>query len=129
MKITAILVLVIGLTSAFAKTSAQNTRLSFVIDRGTVKDVIEKIEQQTDLSFMYDNRAFDVNQSISIRVENKTISDLMNELLEGKGLKYELVNRYIIISPKNGTLSDQQQKLVSGKVTDSAGTPRCLGYL
>lgn len=120
MKFTAILLLVVGLMSSYAKTTAQNTRLNFVVDRGTVKDVIEKVEQQTDVSFMYDNRVFDVNQPISIRVDNKTVNDLMDELLANKDLKYERVNRYIIISTK-GTPSSQQQKSVSGKVTDTTG--------
>ncbi len=123
MKITAIL-LIVGLTSSYAKTTAQNTRLNFIVERGIVKDVIEKVEQQTDLSFMYDNRVFDVNREISIRVENKTVDELMDDLLAGKGLKYEMVNRYVVISPVKEMANGQQQpKKVSGKVSDSSGAP------
>ena len=89
MKATVIFMCVFGLMSSFAKTNAQNSKLDFQIEKGTVKEVLEKIEQQTGLSFMYDNDVFDVNREISLTVNNESIENVMKSLLAEKNLKYE----------------------------------------
>ena len=122
MKATVIFMCVFGLMSSFAKTNAQNSKLDFQIEKGTVKEVLEKIEQQTGLSFMYDNDVFDVNREISLTVNNESIENVMKSLLAEKNLKYEKINRFIVISADQLN-SAQQSKTVSGRVTDSSGTP------
>lgn len=121
MKMLVILLLVVGLTSSYAESDAQTTKLNLKVKSGTVKDVIGEIERQTDLSFMYDNNVFNVDRPVSIEVENATVQSLVEKLISGENLKYEMVNRYIVITALNPTTSGQQQKSVSGKVTDSSG--------
>lgn len=123
MKMVAFLILVAGLTTSYAKSDAQTTKLNLKLRSATVRDVIEEIERQTNLSFMYDNNVFDVNRQISIDVENQSISSVVEKLIAGQDLNYEFVNRYIIITSKNASNSIQQQKTVTGKVTDSGGSP------
>ncbi|MDP2113899.1 MAG: carboxypeptidase-like regulatory domain-containing protein, partial [Bacteroidota bacterium] len=124
MKMIAILLLVVGLTSSYAESDAQSTKINLKLKSVTVKDVIEEIERQTDLSFMYDNNVFKVDRPVSINVENATVKSVVEKLIAGEDLKYEMVNRYIVITAKNSPSAfsqQQQQKSVSGKVTDSAG--------
>ena len=121
MKMIVILLLVVGLTASYAKTDAQTTKLNLKLKSGTVKDVIEEIERQTDLSFMYDNSVFNVDRQITIDVENETVKSVVEKLISGENLKYEMVNRYIVITEKSSPPTNQQQKSVSGKVTDSSG--------
>ena len=123
MKMIAILLFVVGLTSSYAKSDAQTSKLNLKFKSGTVKDVIEEIERQADLSFMYDNNVFKVDRQISIDAENETVKSVVEKLIFGLDLKYELVNRYIVITSKNSLSAVQQQKSVSGKVTDSSGAP------
>ena len=122
MKMLVILLLVVGLTSSYAESDAQTTKLNLKLKSGTVKDVIEEIERQTDLSFMYDNNVFNVDRPVSISVENATVKSVVEKLISGENLKYEMVNRYIVITANNTPSAfSQQQKSVSGKVTDSSG--------
>lgn len=121
MKMIAVLLLVVGLTSSYAESDAQATRLNLKFKSGKVKDVIEEIERQTDLSFMYDNNVFRVDRQISIDAENETVKSVIEKLISGENLKYEMVNRYIVITSNNNSSGLQQQKPVSGKVTDSSG--------
>ncbi len=120
MKVIVFLLCVAGLTSSFADTNAQGSKLDFRIKKGTVKDVLELIEQQTGLAFMYDNDVLDVSREISVKVEGQAIDDVLDNLL-GEDLKYEKVNRFIVISPKNQ--GPQQTKKVKGKVADTSGQP------
>lgn len=122
MKMIVILLLVVGLTSSYAESDAQTAKLNLKVKSGTVKDVIEEIERQTDLSFMYDNNVFKIDRQITIDAENETVKSVLEKLILGENLKYEMVNRYIVITSGNSQSSSQQQKSVSGKVTDSSGS-------
>lgn len=122
MKMIVILLLAGGLITSYAESDAQTSKLNLKFKTGTVKDVIEEIERQTDLSFMYDNNVFKVDRQISIDAENETVKSVVEKLIFGEDLKYELVNRFIVITSKNSPPSViQQQKTVSGKVTDPSG--------
>lgn len=121
MKLTLVLCLFVGLMSTMAESSAQTTRLNLKIQQGTVKDVIEEIERQTDYSFMYDNNIFDVSRNISVTTENSTITDIMDQVVEGENLKYELVNHFIVVSVKDAAVKQQKEIDVSGKVTGENG--------
>jgi TonB-linked SusC/RagA family outer membrane protein len=121
MKLTLVLCLFAGLLSSMAETNAQSTRLSLKIQQGTVKDVIEEVERQTDYSFMYDNQVFDVNRSISVELENSSIREILDQLIEGQNLKYELVNRFIVVSQTKQEREQQSRVVIKGKVTSDSG--------
>jgi len=121
MKAIVVFLCVFGLMSSFADTNAQNLKLDFQIEKGTVKDVLELIEQQGDLSFVYDNNVFNVNREISLKANNKSLDDVLKILLSEENLKYEKVNRFIIISADG--FDAKQQITVSGTVTDQSGLP------
>ena len=121
MKMIAILILVVGLTSSYAESDAQTAKINLKFTNGTVKDVLEEIEHQTNLSFMYDNDVFKVNRQISIEAENETLKSVVDKLISGENLKYEMVNRYIVITSAKEPTANQQGKKVTGKVTDSSG--------
>jgi iron complex outermembrane receptor protein len=104
-----------------AETTAQETKLNLKIQGGTVKDVVEEIEQQTDYSFMYDNNIFDVNRQISVNVSNSTVSEILDRIVDRENLKYEIVNRFIVISAKNPSVTQQTIQKVSGTVTNKGG--------
>jgi iron complex outermembrane receptor protein len=124
MKVIVILLCIVGLMSSFANSGAQNSKLSFQIEKGTVKNVLEKIEKQTGLSFMYDNNVFNVNRSISLSVENESVEKVLDALLSAENLKYERMNRFIVITPKDPAITGQPGKgIVTGKVTNTAGEP------
>ena len=121
MKMIAILILVVGLTSSYAESDAQTAKVNLKFTNGTVKDVLEEIEHQTNLSFMYDNDVFKVNRQISIEAENETLKSVVDKLISGENLKYEMVNRYIVITSAKELPANQQDKKLTGKVTDSTG--------
>ncbi len=121
MKLTLVLCLFVGLLSSMAETKAQSTRLSLKIEQGKVKDVIEEVERQTDYSFMYDNNVFDVNRIISVNLENSSIDAIMDQVIEGQNLKFELVNHFIVISEKEATGNQQKEISVTGKVISEKG--------
>lgn len=124
MKVIVIFLCVIGLMSGYADSNAQISKLNFQIEKGTVKDALETIEKLTGLSFMYDNDVFNVNRPISLSVENEPVEKVLDKLLSAENLKYERMNRYIVITPKDPNMMIQGRKgTVTGKVTNASGEP------
>ncbi len=124
MKMILVLIFMVGLSISHAKSIAQSTKLNLKLERGTVKDVINEIERQTEFSFMYDNDVFDTEQEISIRIKNEELEQVLNKLVKRQGLNYKLVNRYIVISgDDNMSAAVSQNNTISGNVTDSSGQP------
>ena len=124
MKVMMVLICCVGLLSSFGKSYSQNTRLSVEFKNSSIENVLNYIENRTEYSFMYDNQKIDVSREVNINVKDQTIDSILSQLFED-GVNYQMIGRHIIITPKeeqSGT-TNQQQKSISGKVTDSSGTP------
>lgn len=93
--------------------------------------VLDEIENQTDYYFLFNYEQIHSDKKIDVNLSNSKIDEALNKILEGTGLNYSIKNRQIVISKySSGGLNEQfssssiqQQKSVSGKVTDSSGSP------
>ena len=128
MKLTFIFVL-LGLMSFASVTYSQSTKLTFESQNVTIENVFKQIEALSEYKFAYNSTKLDIDKRVSLKVENQTIDAILNKMLGSANYKYQIVDRYIIITDKDEENinfmgnSMQQQKSVSGKVTDSSGGP------
>lgn len=127
MKITAFLI-VISMASVFANRSySQSQILNLKLENSTIKEILSKIEDQSDFYFMYSGKVIDVDRKVSINVENKKIEEVLKTLFSGSDIDYTVKDRLIILKPRNGLndeiLNEFQKNPVSGKVTDFSGQP------
>ena len=126
MKLIVILICVLGLTVSYASYS-QQTKLSLKVKNVAVKDVLKMIEDQSGFSFMYNASKLDVYREIDLSVTEKPMEEILGKIFEGSDVSYQVIGRNIIITPGSEIIDGksfvQQQKAVSGKVTDSTGTP------
>ena len=128
MKLTFIFVL-LGLMSFASVTYSQSTKLTFESQNVTIENVFKQIEALSEYKFAYNSTKLDIDKRVSLKVENQTIDAVLNKILGSANYKYQIVDRYIIITDKDEENinfmgnSMQQQKSVSGKVTDSSGGP------
>ncbi|WP_320167740.1 TonB-dependent receptor [Mangrovibacterium marinum] len=122
MKLILVCLCAVGLLSSFGESYAQNGRLSVEMHNSTIEEVLDFIEDNTDYSFMYDNKSVDVKQEVSINVKDKTIESILNQVLSNE-MNYQMVGKHIIITKKNDNVINSQQSTISGEVTDSEGLP------
>ncbi len=125
MKLTVFLIL-ISLVSVFAnKIYSQSKMLSLNMEKATIHEVLSKIEDQSEFHFMYSGKVIDVNRLVSINMQDAKIDAVLKSLFAGTDISYTLKDRLIVLSIPEATegLATQQQKTVSGKVTDSSGSP------
>ena len=97
MKITLMFILV-GILQAFATTYAQEHRISVSVENGTFYDVVSQIEKQSEFMFFYKSEEIDNSQKISLNVNNKLVSEILDEITKNNNLTYKITNKHIIIT-------------------------------
>ncbi|WP_339741191.1 SusC/RagA family TonB-linked outer membrane protein, partial [uncultured Sunxiuqinia sp.] len=125
MKLTSFLILLFVL-DASASLYSQNTKVSVRIQNGTLSEIFQEIEEQSEFRFFYQNEQIQNIDRKTVNVNNQNIESLLDDLLSGSEVAYKIVDRHVIIFTKSeeGNLNNvQQARTISGKVTDSSGAP------
>jgi len=125
MKLT-ILLFLTSFLGAAASSYSQQTRFDMKFENVAIREVFNFLKSKSDLQFFYSNDDFDVNAKVNIDLENATVDEVMKQLLKSSGVDYKIVDNAIIISRSDMKWSFgnvQQSKVVSGKVSDSSGSP------
>ena len=123
MRVTIFLSLVSILQTFANDAYSQKTRLSFDFSNKKLVDALYEIEERTEFYFLYNDNLIDTDRRINLSVDGQTIDKVLDRLFSGTDIKYTITDRKIILAPDYLTASLQQQKSVSGKVTDSSGSP------
>ncbi len=101
-----------------------NKAFSFELREVTLKDLFRYIEKNSEYVFLY---ASDKNLSkkVNVDVRNKTVREILDEVLEHTGLVYEIDGKQVIVKePKadvQTVLQQKKGKTVKGQVLDKTG--------
>ncbi len=117
--------LLIFVVQLSASVYSQETKLKVNFNQATIKEVIDEIEKQTDLTFFFSGDVLNINQTITLKAKSIPVDDILNAVSKQTGLSLTVVRDQILVKNANPPNNDflQQQKSLSGKVTDSSGTP------
>ncbi len=124
-----LLLIVLGVLQSAASVYAQNWRFSLNEKNISIKEVLVRIEHQSEFRFFYEEEKLNVDNKFNVKIENSTITEVLDQLFKEAGVEYKVLdNNFIVLKPaeKEANLwsgSQQQQKTISGKVTDSSGLP------
>lgn len=113
--------LVMSIWGATATSYSQTARLTLQVKNGTVSDVIEEIEKQSEYTFVYNIKEVDLNKTVSVSVKDKLITDVLEKLFNDNSLGYKISDNHIALFIKNS--QQQHNFIVSGIVTDENGEP------
>ena len=130
MKLTVFLFF-LGISGLFAsQTYSQNTKLSLRFENGTIQQVFDEIQKQSEFIIFYKDSQVDLERKVSIRVNQFTVDKILEEVLEGSGLTYHIFDRQVVIVPERGPDSEvlsealrPGEKTISGTVKDVNGDP------
>ena len=103
---------------------SQVTRISLNFRNTAIEEVLNKIEDESEFYFLYNQKLIDVTRKVDIEAENEPIGDILAGILNND-VKYVVYDREIIISPNTLTIpnSEPQQNIIKGKITDENGAP------
>lgn len=124
MRITTFLLLVCVFCAFAENTHSQNAKVSISMSNAHLEDILSEIESQTDYLFIYNNQV-DINKKRSIKVKNKPVSEVLDNLLRNMGVNYAMEGTHIVLTQKTEkTLPIQQQtKSITGTIVDVNGDP------
>ncbi|PCH67917.1 MAG: SusC/RagA family TonB-linked outer membrane protein [Bacteroidales bacterium] len=121
------LILAFIMPTTFASNAySQTTKLSVNMSQATILDVFNYIESKTEFQIAYNNHNLDVMGKIDLKVNNKTVNEILDIILQPSNFKYVFIDKYIVITDKesDGNYKNQikQNNInVSGAVTDIEG--------
>ncbi|SEM85015.1 TonB-linked outer membrane protein, SusC/RagA family [bacterium A37T11] len=102
--------------------------------------VFDKIREQTGYDFLVSSRTLQNSKPVTIRVAQAELSQVLEQLFQGQTLEYTIQNKAVVVSEKEKSILDRaidafagsptvggpneiQQQTITGRVTDSLGTP------
>ncbi|WP_423129368.1 TonB-dependent receptor [Gaoshiqia sp. Z1-71] len=122
---TTLFVLLVTISQVFAtSTYSQNTRLNMNLRNVSIREVLMEIENNSDFYFMYDATKVDVSQRVDVSGENLLVTEILDKIFQETGIIYEVNNRQIALTSTQAARPvSQDARGLSGRVTDSSGTP------
>lgn len=106
-----------------ASSYSQVTKLNLDIN-GTVLEALKAIEGQSEFTFVYKLNEVNLNEKVSIDLENKTIAEVLDVLLRNKSLGYKITDRHIVLFKKEEVKQQSQPTtIVTGTIVDDFGEP------
>lgn len=118
-------VLMCTLTFSVSATAfAQHEQVTLNFKQVTVRQVLNEIQRQTRLSFIYNTEQTEQLGQISVEAHNESVTSLLDRILAGTGLTWKIQEDMILISqagpetPAIPQAQEQETVLLTGTVTD-----------
>jgi len=125
MKLLCVFILIGFFSVSATESYSQSTRIDLNVKNATLKSILNQIEEKTEFYFFYKNEEIKDLTNLSVEANKASVSEVLDNLLEGKGFEYEVFDRYILIQKEGGNLTVekqmQQEGRITGKVSDKAG--------
>lgn len=118
---------------------SQLTLLTLEEENSTVKEIISQIEKESEFYFTYNLAQIDLDKKVSIHMENKEISEILDKLFPEGSVKYTIHDRHVVLfkedqlpaknNPDKPEMPavNQQGKTISGTVTDGTSGEPLIG--
>lgn len=100
---------------------AEAQNVSFNNERLTLKQAFEKIESVSNYKIAYNASQLNVNRQVVLNQKNKSVKQIVEDLLSGTGYTCEVKGNQIVVVPMKTNDSQAAKITVQGKVTDETG--------
>lgn len=97
-----------------------------------LENVLKSIERQTDYRFFYSKESINVNEKVSVKAADETVTAVLDNLLPSYGIGYTIDKKRIILNKVQSKASNAaevnkigegEKVKVLGKVSDANGEP------
>lgn len=123
MKLTSIFIFISVMAMA-SKTYSQETRFDLKVKDASIIQVFDEIERVSEFGFLFKTDQLDLNRKYTLDIQKTDIEKILKEILNPEEYAYRLIDRNIVITRiDSNVVQDSILKKVSGKVTDSSGSP------
>ena len=99
----------------------QEVKMTFSLKNATLKEIINEIKRISAYDFVYSDSYLSAFKQRDVSYKDATIDAILGDCLKGTGLIYAINGQTIVIRREGA--KGEQTKVVSGKVTDTNGSP------
>lgn len=78
-------------------TYSQSVKFSLNVENSSVQDVLSIIEQKSAFYFTYNVNQINTQRKVSITIEDKTVTEVLDQLFEKEGVKYLISDKHIVL--------------------------------
>ncbi|MDP4270919.1 MAG: TonB-dependent receptor [Bacteroidota bacterium] len=107
--------------------SAQNQKVSLNLKNAPIKDLFNEIEKQTDYLFFFSKEKINSNLLTSVSVTNKPVSEVLNDVFRGTGMRFTMVENHIVVTNETTSAgvddANNRKHRITGVVRDPSGDP------
>ncbi len=125
-----LLLMLAAVLKVTASAYSQSVRVDLDFKNASLEKVFQSIQDKTEFDFFYKNDYLPADKTISKTYSNAKIDEVLDEVLNGTGLVYRILNKDVIITREqisktgsDGLNAQPQTKTITGKVTDDYGQP------
>lgn len=126
MKRNATLILLVATVFFHLNAKAYAQGITIKVTDVTIDKVFAMIQKQTNFVFVYSGKQLAGTKKVSVNVVNEKLEKVMEVVMDGQPLKYEIDKEYVIIKQKAAAGDLALNKLpgeLTGKVTNEKGEP------
>ncbi len=111
MKVSFLQIVIIVLFFTLAKANEGNSqevlnkRVTVHVKDGTIREVLQKIEKEASIKFLYYSQLINESELISFDANKEKLGNILNKLLGAKKIKYEVDGNQIILSKSTASIS------------------------
>ena len=121
-----ILVISLGISSAFATTTEAQTKMDIKVSNVSLEQLFKEIQHKSEYIFFYRDDVW--NYKVTLELKKSPVSAILDQALLHTNLTYKIAERQIVIMSKKDKMSlnmanIQQEREITGTVVDSSGTP------
>lgn len=104
-------------------TYSQSTKLSMSLENVPIQEVLSIIEQKSSFYFTYNVNQINTQRKVSIIVKEKTVAEILNQLFEKDGIRYQINDTHIVLYKTDDAGINQNGDVirVTGTVIDQNG--------
>jgi outer membrane receptor protein involved in Fe transport len=115
-KLLPLLLIILALHSNI---SAQNKLFNFNFSNKTIKDAITNIEQNSTYKFFFNGNLSNLDEPTSVKIDNATIEETLNKLLDGSNITYKILDHNMIILTRKTSNGKEGALPLVGTVCDA----------
>lgn len=119
-------ILSILLSTIFFSVFSQEKTFDIRINNGTVEDVFNSIEKQSDYNIFYKVGQIDVSREITLNAKNVTITQILDKVISQFQASYSIYGNMIVITPIKLS-SKKEKQIITGTVLSASDSQPLVG--
>lgn len=117
------LALLLLMTVGYYPCRAQSQLITLEVENCPVKEAMSKIEKESNLIFIYQSNAIDLNRKVTLHAVKQKLSEVLDAIFAPAGVEWNIKNRQVSLTRVKFQLSPKRKHLrprPKGVITDAS---------